>query len=162
MFKHNFSYSIWENFIPINIKLKNKIKKIKVKKFTENTNNFNKDCRMNPTLKDIVDENLTSTFKEFNLTLDNCWVQHYKKNDYHSLHTHFNKMKDFSFVWFISGSPNSSPIRFFDVGYPVISTGKILTFKFKPGLFLLFPGFLPHEVPSNKSNNRVIVSGNLI
>ena len=56
---------------------------------------------------------------------------------------------------------NPSMEGFFDVGFPLISTGKIITFNFKPGLLLIFPGFLPHEVPINKSNNRLIVSGNL-
>ncbi len=67
-----------------------------------------------------------------------------------------------SFVWFIDGDKDSSPLTFYDVGYPLIRTDQILTFKFVPGTFVIFPGYLPHEVYPNKSKNRLIVSGNVI
>ena len=41
MFKHDFVYSIYEDFIDIDKQIKNKIKKIKVTKFDENRNNSN-------------------------------------------------------------------------------------------------------------------------
>ena len=34
--------------------------------------------------------------------------------------------------------------------------------NFVPGTLVIFPGFIPHEVRPNKSNNRLIVSGNVI
>ena len=160
LFKHNFTYTIYENFASIDVKTKNKIKKIKVKKFKENSNNFS-FTNKNPILENILQDKLGSLFKKLKLKLNNCWVQHYKKNDYHSMHSHFYTQKDISFVWFIDGDSNSAPIRFFDIGYPLINTGKIMTFEFRPGLLLMFPGFIPHEVPINKSNSRLIVSGNL-
>ena len=143
-------------------KIKNKINKIKVTKFNEHRNNFNEENKINPLLLDIVNTYLKKIFDKLKLNLENCWVQQYKKYEYHSMHTHFCTQKDYSFVWFISGDKNSAPIKFFDVGFPLITTGKILTFNFKPGMLLIFPGFLPHEVPINKSNNRLIISGNLI
>jgi hypothetical protein len=160
MFKHDFVYSVYEDFIDVDKKIKNKINKIKVTKFNEHRNNFNFK-NMNPVLEGILQDRLGSLFKQLKLKLNNCWVQHYKKNDYHSMHTHFCTQKDYSFVWFISGDKNSAPVRFFDIGYPLINTGKIISFKFRPGVLLIFPGFIPHEVPINKSNSRLIVSGNL-
>ena len=54
MFKHDFVYSIYEDFIDIDKQIKNKIKKIKVTKFDENRNNFNSKNKMNPLLLDSV------------------------------------------------------------------------------------------------------------
>ena len=53
-------------------------------------------------------------------------------------------------------------ISFFDVGYPYVDINKPKDFKFKPGTFLLFPGYMPHEVRPNRTDNRLIVSGNLV
>ena len=162
MFKHDFVYSVYEDFIDVDKKIKNKINKIKVTKFNEHRNSFNVENKINPLLLDIVNIYLKKIFDKLKLKLQNCWVQQYKKYEYHSMHTHFCTQKDYSFVWFISGDKNSAPIKFFDVGFPLITTGTILTFNFKPGLLLIFPGFLPHEVPINKSSNRLIISGNLL
>ena len=84
------------------------------------------------------------------------------KNHFHDLHTHFWHPKGKSFVWFIEGDKDSSPICFYGVGYPLIDIEEIIEIKFAPGTLLIFPGFLPHAVPVNKSNNRLIVSGNVI
>ena len=53
-------------------------------------------------------------------------------------------------------------IIFYDIGYPLINSGQVIKFPFKPGMLLIFPGFIPHEVPPNKTNNRLIISGNAI
>ena len=103
---------------------------------------------------------LSDVFKKHNLTLQNSWVQKYSKNSYHNLHTHNILHK--SFVWFIEGDKNSSPLYFYDVGYPVVNTDQTIKINFVPGTLVIFPGFIPHEVRPNKSNNRLIVSGNVI
>jgi len=161
MFKHLISYTINEDFINVDSFIKEKIKKINLKKDNENYNNFDV-IKTNPILKKIVDEKLKPVFNSLNLKIVHSWVQQYKKNNFHSVHTHFNTQKDFSFVWFIDGSKESSPIIFYDIGYPLINSGQIIKFPFKPGILLIFPGFLPHEVPPNKTNNRLIISGNAI
>ena len=66
------------------------------------------------------------------------------------------------FVWFIEGDKNSSPLSFYDVGYPYVDINTPKDFEFVPGTLLLFPGYMPHEVRPNKNNNRLVVSGNLV
>ena len=162
MFKHSFVYTVFEDFVEVDLKTKEKIKNIKLNKAKENKNSFSLSLNINMKLKEIIESKLNFIFDKLKLTLKNCWVQQYDKYDYHSMHTHFHTQKDFSFIWYIEGKGNSAPTNFFDIGYPLINTNNVLTFKFKPGMVLLFPGFMPHEVPINKSNNRLIVSGNLI
>lgn len=160
-FNHDFIYSIKEYFVPVDTRTKNIIKKIKLKKDNENYSSFSREEKINSNLIDIINEKIKPVYEKHGLTLLNCWVQLYKKDQYHSIHTHFFTQKDYSFVWFIDGDSNSAPLEFHDVGYPLINTGRSIKFNFKPGLFLIFPGFMPHEVHLNKSNNRLIVSGNL-
>jgi hypothetical protein len=108
----------------------------------------------------FIKNKLLNVFKKYNLTLKDSWVQKYLKNNYHSLHTHDVLHK--SFVWFIQGDKNSSPLYFYDVGYPVVDTNQSIKINFVPGTLVIFPGFIPHEVRPNKNNNRLIVSGNVI
>ena len=161
MFKHSISYIINEDFIDVDSYTKEKIKKIKLNKDDENYNNFDV-IKTDLTLREIVNKKLKPIFDNLNLKIVHSWVQQYKKNNFHSVHTHFNTQKDFSFVWFIDGSKESAPIIFYDIGYPLINSGQVIKFPFKPGILLIFPGFIPHEVPINKTNNRLIISGNAI
>tara|TARA_R100001509_G_C4820593_1_gene199664 strand:+ start:71 stop:559 length:489 start_codon:yes stop_codon:yes gene_type:complete len=162
MFKHSFVYTVFEDFVEIDSKTKEKIKKIKLNKSKENKNNFSLSPNVDTNLEETIKSKLNFIFNKLKLTLQNCWVQKYGKYDYHSMHTHFHTQHDYSFIWYIEGGPDSACTKFFDVGYPLINTGSVLEFNFKPGMVLLFPGFLPHEVPINKSNNRLVVSGNLV
>ena len=162
MAKHSFTYSVIEEFIPIDEHTKKEIKKIKLDKYPMNYNNFYSHTGKEK-LQNLILMKLNTVFKKHELKLVNCWIQKYMKNHYHDLHTHSSgdrKVK--SFVWFIEGTEGSSPLCFYDVGYPLINTEQILKIKFMPGILLIFPGFLPHAVPLNKSNNRLIVSGNVI
>jgi len=44
----------------------------------------------------------------------------------------------------------------------LVDTDQSVIINFVPGTLVIFPGFIPHEVRPNKSNNRLIVSGNVI
>ena len=158
-YKHCFQYTIFEEEINITSKLLKEIKSYSLTKDETNNNNFLKKDKK---LLSMIKKNLQDIFKKHKLNIIDCWIQLYLKNDYHSIHTHFATQKDYSFVWFIDGDKDSSPLTFYDVGYPLIRTDQILTFKFVPGTFVIFPGYLPHEVYPNKSKNRLIVSGNVI
>tara|TARA_R110000824_G_scaffold32615_4_gene105204 strand:+ start:2691 stop:3179 length:489 start_codon:yes stop_codon:yes gene_type:complete len=162
MFQHSFVYSLFEEHVEVDNDTKKEIKKVILKK-----DKYNPDMNLNSyheennkKLFDFINKKLAEIFKKYNVTLKSCWVQKYGKNNYHNLHTHNAEEK--SFVWFIDGDKDSSPLTFYDVGYPLIRTDQILTFKFVPGTFVIFPGYLPHEVYPNKSKNRLIVSGNVI
>tara|TARA_R110000822_G_scaffold43500_1_gene117328 strand:+ start:77 stop:562 length:486 start_codon:yes stop_codon:yes gene_type:complete len=161
MSKHSFVYSIVEEFVKIDEETLNKINKIKLKKDNNIPDmNLTSYYNRNTFFDNFIKDKLNNIFKKYNLTLGKCWVQKYLKNNYHSLHTH--NVLEKSFVWFIQGNKNSSPLYFYDVGYPVVNTNQSIKIDFVPGTLVIFPGFIPHEVRPNKNNNRLIVSGNVI
>ena len=161
MFEHNFVYTIIEEFVEVDKKILKQIKDIKLTK-DNNIPDMNLTSYYNesPSFNNFIKNKLSDVFKKHNLTLQNSWVQKYLKNSYHNLHTHNILYK--SFVWFIEGDKNSSPLYFYDVGYPVVNTDQSIKINFVPGTLVIFPGFIPHEVRPNKNNNRLIVSGNVI
>ena len=170
MFRHSFIYSIVEEFVKIDKEILNKINKVKLEKkenktkvgspATQTAMNFTSFYKKNKSLDNFIKNKLNHVFKKHNLSLRNSWVQKYLKNDYHSLHIH--EMRETSFVWFIEGNETSSPLYFYDAGYPLVDTNQTIKIKFIPGKLIIFPGFMPHEVRPNKNNNRLIVSGNLL
>ena len=161
MFEHNFVYTIIEEFVEVDKETLKQIMEIKLTK-DDNVPDMNLTSYYNRSLSfdNFIKNKLLNVFKKYNLTLKDSWVQKYLKNNYHSLHTHDVLHK--SFVWFIQGDKNSSPLYFYDVGYPVVDTNQSIKINFVPGTLVIFPGFIPHEVRPNKNNNRLIVSGNVI
>jgi hypothetical protein len=161
--KHSFVYSVIEDFVKIDSETKKQLKKIKLKKDKNLPDmNFTSywDDQQEKVLKDLLNRVLKDIFLKYKITLKECWVQKYFKNNYHGLHTHYPEYQ--SFIWFIEGDQNSSPIKFYDVGWPLVNTNKSIVINFNPGTLLIFPGFLPHEVAVNTNNNRLVVSGNVI
>ena len=158
--EYSFEYKIIKKNISVSPDVKKFLKKIKLRQ-DENIPgmNVNSYWQDDTELKIFLNKKIGYIFSELKYKISNCWVQKYAKNSYHTLHTH-NGSKQ-SFVWFIEGDKNSSPIRFLDVGYPLIDTGKVISIDFVPGTFLMFSSFLPHEVLPNKNNNRLIVGGNV-
>ena len=161
MSKHSFVYSVIEEFVEVDKETLKQVMEIKLTK-DDNVPDMNLTSYYNRSLSfdNFIKNKLLNVFKKYNLTLKDSWVQKYLKNNYHSLHTHDVSHK--SFVWFIQGDKNSSPLYFYDVGYPVIDTNQSIKINFVPGTLVIFPGFIPHEVRPNKNNNRLIVSGNVI
>tara|TARA_R100000781_G_C3996325_1_gene98742 strand:+ start:66 stop:539 length:474 start_codon:yes stop_codon:yes gene_type:complete len=156
MFKHNFIYSIIEEFVKVDKETLKEINKIKLKK---EPYNFTSYYEKNNLFNNFINKKLKHIFKKYNLTLKESWVQKYLKNNYHGVHTH--NVIEKSFVWFIKGDKNSSPLYFYDIGYPVINTNQIIKINFIPNTLVIFPGFIPHEVRPNNNNNRLIISGNV-
>jgi len=159
--KHSFVYSIIEEFVEVDKESLKQINKIKLTK-DEHVSDMNLTSYYNRSISfdNFIKNKLSNVFKKYKLTLKDSWVQKYLKNNYHGLHTHNILLK--SFVWFIEGDKNSSPLYFYDVGYPVVNTNQTIKINFIPGTLVIFPGFIPHEVRPNKSNNRLIVSGNVL
>ena len=161
MSKHSFVYSVIEEFVKVDKESLKQINKIKLKKDNNIPDmNYTSFYNKNSSFNNFIKNKLSSVFKKYNLTLQNSWVQKYELNGYHNLHTHDIDKK--SFVWFIEGQENSSPLVFYDIGYPIIDTQQSIIIKFVPGTLVIFPGFIPHEVRPNKNDNRLIVSGNVI
>ena len=160
MRKHSFIYTIIEEYVEVDAATKKEIKQIKL---TDDKKipgmNLTSFYDIHKNLDELVNRKLGYILKSLNLKLSHCWVQKYLKYGHHAVHTHHPKDK--SFVWFIEGNKKSSPVSFYDVGYPYVDINSPKDFKFIPGTLLLFPGYMPHEVRPNKSNDRLIVSGNL-
>ena len=166
MYRHTFSYYLIEEYIEIKKDVLKKIKQVSLKKDKHNPEmNLNSyyeamdNTDESIVFKEFINKQLKDIFEKHNLKLKNCWVQKYLKNSYHSVHTHNPKGK--SFVWFIEGNKDSSPLCFYDVGYPTVDVNKNIVCEFDPGKLIIFPGYMPHEVRPNKNNIRLIVSGNL-
>tara|TARA_R100001015_G_C4466955_1_gene51930 strand:- start:43 stop:534 length:492 start_codon:yes stop_codon:yes gene_type:complete len=162
MLKHSFIYNIIEEYVEVDNETKSKLKKIKLNK-DKNIPSMNLtsywDMKEEDKLINLLNFKFKSILKKYKLKIEESWVQKYLNNSYHHLHTHYVHKK--SFVWFIEGNKKSSPLCFYDVGYPLVDTQQSLEFPFIPGTLLIFPGFIPHEVKPNSNNKRLIVSGNV-
>jgi hypothetical protein len=78
------------------------------------------------------------------------WIAIYQNGDYTIPHGHMPSI--YAFVYFIRCAKNSSPLIF-------TTSGKKI--KAEEGKVVIFPANLLHHVPKNKSNERIILSGNL-
>ena len=104
------------------------------------------------------------------LEITNMWINHSRKGDMHSPHTHSNNI--FSGVWFPLHSKTQTPIYFQD---PRPSSGvwqprktkvsrittTLMAFKHKKDLGYIFPAWLMHFVPPAVSG-RVSISWNVL
>jgi hypothetical protein len=115
---------------------------------------------INPKLMPLVDV-VTRIGKEFSGTLSadlaalnmdlvvtDCWGIIYDRSSFTALHNHFPA--EFACSVYLEAHPDSSPI---------VIAGK-LNIKPKPGMMVMFPGILNHEVPAT-SGRRVVVAMNL-
>ena len=104
-------------------------------------------------------------YKDYNIK--EYWQQKYGKGDFHDLHCHSVDKPEFSFVYFINASSDSSPTKFFLPGYPYIKVENqgtlqhIIKIDAKIGRLIIFNSFIPHAVDPNKDDEREIISGNM-
>jgi len=85
------------------------------------------------------------------LVFADTWIARYKKGDHTTQHNHTPAV--FSFVYFVKCPPGSTPLLF---------TGSTFQqMKAEEGKVVIFPGCMYHYVPKNKSDDRVVMSGNL-
>ena len=82
------------------------------------------------------------------------------KNHYHDLHTHGHEHHKLSFILYLITTSKSSKTMFYGPGHPLINW-KSFEVQPEPGLFILFPSYIPHSVGYNKDNERLILSGNV-
>lgn len=82
------------------------------------------------------------------LVVTDCWGIIYDQADYTQRHNHFPS--EFSCALYLEAHEDSAPIIF---------SGR-LNIKPKPGMLVLFPGILTHEVPAT-SGRRVVLAMNL-
>ena len=160
---YNFEFGVHNVDINLDKKFIQKIKKIKLPKHKFNKNNFNEKTDVD--LMNFLDLNLKPYFKEVAKKLNkeeynliNCWVQKYEKTNFHDCHTHI--LTDYSFILYIECSEKSSPTIFYNPLYPYVDLSR-LQIKPSSGKLLVFSGCIPHMVPPNEDNKRLIVSGNI-
>ena len=138
--------------------------------FLENNNNreeqettYNKINILNlPLLKNIKNQ-ILSILDRHNLFLANNWAQLYRKGDKHRIHTHIPSI--YSGVLYVNGDGKDGTVFHHPISKIIESFNKkIKTFvmeKFEPGVLILFPSHIPHEVLEQKENNhRLIISFN--
>ena len=89
--------------------------------------------------------------RNFNCRIDDCWGAKYDKGDYTLSHNHYTA--PFAFVYFIKCPRGSSPLVF-------TTSGKRI--KEEEGKVVIFPGYLYHQVPKNKCDDRIVLAGNLL
>jgi hypothetical protein len=100
--------------------------------------------------KKISSEELKANLDHLNLDIrvTDCWGVIYETSDHTIPHMHYPS--DLSAVVYLEADEKSAPIVF----------GDGLAIQPKPGLLVIFPGILLHEVPENNSK-RVVVAMNL-
>lgn len=81
---------------------------------------------------------------EFKTQLHNYWFHTYKKNSHFDWHTHGNA--HFSAIYYIDLPEKKYKTDFLDMDVPV-----------QEGDLLIFPGFLAHRSPINKSNKQKVI-----
>jgi hypothetical protein len=92
--------------------------------------------------------------------VQDVWCQKYSVDQHHGTHIHGVGAHEYSFIWYINCSEQSSNTVFFNPGFPYVNTDYV-KIKPKQNKFILFPGYIPHEVEKNSDNERCIVSGNI-
>jgi hypothetical protein len=100
----------------------------------------------------IVEEKAKSIINDpdFNVSVVQTWAIVYEKNDAAVRHNHSDTL--YSAVYYASTKPNSSPLKF-DCG---------LSISPEPGMLVIFPGWLFHEVPAMRfQHQRIAVAFNI-
>ena len=85
------------------------------------------------------------------------WYQQYQKNDTHSWHNHANGQSTLSIIYYLE-LPKGTPGTEFKDPF----TKRIHRPKVKEGDIIMFPSFVDHRSPQNRSNQtKTIISMNL-
>ena len=159
MIEYLFTFPVYIENIGINKSFVNRLKKIKLKKFEFNLNNYSIDeesiaCKeLNNFLQEIAEKIKLDSFK-----ITKTWLQKYNKNNFHDCHTH--DLANFSFIYYLDCTKNSSDTWFYNPLYPYYHFNQ---YRVKPekGKCIVFSGAIPHAVLPNKDDKRLILSGNV-
>lgn len=128
----------------------NKTTNVKAKMTSFYSHQEYKDFELFDTIvKSIILDSYWKPIDNEELTCFNMWGNVYNRGDYTIKHNHDPFY--ISFVYFVKTPKGSSPFIFSN------SRKKI---NGENGKLIIFPSYLDHEVPPNKCENRVTVSGN--
>ncbi len=87
------------------------------------------------------------------------WFQKYFKNEHHDIHVHHCKENSYSLIFYVDATNNSSVTNFYIPGFPY-APEIIKSVVAEKNKLVIFPGYLPHKVPPNKDEQRIIFSAN--
>lgn len=93
--------------------------------------------------------------------LDDSWFQAYEKDSFHDMHIHGKGKNEYSLIFYLQVTDNSSSTKFANPGYPYIETDKYYV-KPEKGKLVIFNSSIPHSVPPNKDEERIILSANFM
>mgnify|MGYP003113401691 FL=1 len=114
-----------------------------------------------PMLKNLKNS-IEKVLAKLNLNLGNSWVQSYKKNNYHIIHTHPNSV--YSGIIYIKGCDNGTKFLHPYGGMLEAVSNRfnhIFDNKFVENTMILFPSFVSHYVEKHTSKNeRIVISFN--
>lgn len=159
MIKYLFTFPIYIGNLKLDKTFVNKIKKFKLEQYEYNYNNYydnNKDIscvELDNFFKEIAEDLKFTSFK-----ITQTWIQKYNKNHFHDCHTH--DLTNFSFIYYLDCTKNSSDTLFYNPLYPYYHFNQ---YRVKPekGKCVVFSGAIPHAALPNKDDKRLILSGNL-
>lgn len=158
----NFTHTIFVEDKELSNKFNNYVNSIKLERDFEQLNNFNESSTEFNKLVNVELENIfNSVCERLNKTRYNLlhtWVQKYDNHDWHQVHVH--NPTDYSFIYFIDCTKDSSPTTFYTPGHPYVMEEPIHVVA-KKGRCVIFKGGIPHEVRPNNDNVRKVVSGNV-
>lgn len=158
----NFTHTIFVEDKELSNKFNNYVNSIKLERDFEQLNNFNESSTEFNKLVNVELENIfNSVCERLNKTrydLLHTWVQKYDNHDWHQVHVH--NPTDYSFIYFIDCTKDSSPTTFYTPGHPYVMEEPIHVVA-KKGRCVIFKGGIPHEVRPNNDNVRKVVSGNI-
>jgi len=158
----NFTHTIFVEDKELNNEFVNHVNSIKLERDFEQLNNFNESSTEFNKLVNVELENIfNSVCERLNKTrydLLHTWVQKYDNHDWHQVHVH--NPTDYSFIYFIDCTKDSSPTTFYTPGHPYVMEEPIHVVA-KKGRCVIFKGGIPHEVRPNNDNVRKVVSGNI-
>lgn len=158
----NFTHTIFIEDKELSNKFNNYVNSIKLERDFEQLNNFNESSTEFNKLVNVELENIfNSVCERLNKTrydLLHTWVQKYDNHDWHQVHVH--NPTDYSFIYFIDCTKDSSPTTFYTPGHPYVMEEPIHVVA-KKGRCVIFKGGIPHEVRPNNDSIRKVVSGNV-
>lgn len=166
--RHNFVTTVYE--IPSEFNSKSTIDFIKKFSFTDSemlTTFFDspeilKDERL-VDLKNHVYKYITifveQIMKQKKFDVKGSWLQAYRKNDFHEMHIHNCKINDYSLIFYIQCTKDSSRTVFSTPGAPYV-TAPTVPIEAEKSKFVIFPGSVPHYVTPNQDEERIVLSCN--
>jgi len=157
-----FESNIYLKQIILTDKFLSALEDVKLTKYNDNQNNYGGeiDRAKSALVGAYLQPHIHGILKR-DFALNRWWIQKYEKDNFHDLHTHGSgDMGLYSFILYLKATSKSAKTRFYGPGFPLVNWDR-KEVQPKPGLFILFPSYIPHSVGYNKDTKRLILSGNI-